>query len=377
MADRWTILAVPLVCLTLLGSLLVHWPTLLNTFQRPKPLSNPRPKLKSTISFNIANMPTIESTIPVNVTTTTVLIWYWAFGFNQGISPNVCKERFGIPNCMLSDDRSLFPKADFIIFHNRELITGQQRLPLQLPRPPNQGWVWFSIESPPHNGNLRPFAGMFNYTMSYRRDADFFMPYGWLAPRLVGPGMTVEDFIPKEKSHLACWIVSNYADHHRRTQVYNRLKQVINVEVYGGGAVNGRRVASEDLLPTISHCYFYLAFENSEFQDYITEKLWKNAFIGGAVPVVLGPPRKNYEAMIPKDSFIHVDDFESEEELGQFLKQLAGDRERYTSYFKWKLNYTVTQTSNWLVEPECRICTKLTTLQRPKVYRDLQSWEWK
>ncbi len=47
--------------------------------------------------------------------------------------------------------------------------------------------------------------------------------------------------------------------------------------------------------------------------------------------------------------------------------KLAGDRERYALYFKWKLNYTVASTSNWLVESQCRICTKLTTLQRPKV----------
>ncbi|XP_063064993.1 alpha-(1,3)-fucosyltransferase 7-like [Engraulis encrasicolus] len=351
---RWTILGVFLVCLTLVGSLLVYWPSLLNTFHKPKQT---------------------QSSSPVNVTKTTVLIWYWAFGFNQGIGGTVCKDRFGIPNCILSADRSLFSKADFIVFHNRELINGQQRLPLHLPRPQNQGWVWFSIESPAHNGNLRPFAGKFNYTMSYRRDADFFMPYGWLAPHNVGPGMTVHDFIPKDKSHLACWIVSNYAAHHRRTRVYNRLKQVIKVEVYGG-AVH-RRLDGKDKLPTISHCYFYLAFENSEFQDYITEKLWSNALQGGAVPVVLGPSRRNYEAMIPKDSFIHVDDFRSVEELGQFLKQVAGDRQRYASYFKCKLNYTVAHTSNWLVEPQCRICTKINTLQRPKVYTDLQSWEYK
>ncbi|KAL2086833.1 hypothetical protein ACEWY4_017892 [Coilia grayii] len=138
-----------------------------------------------------------------------------------------------------------------------------------------------------------------------------------------------------------------------------------------------RRLPSQDLLPTISHCYFYLSFENSIFQDYITEKLWENAFSGGAVPVVLGPPRKNYEAMIPKDSFIHVDDFSSIEELGEFLKKLAGDKERYATYFNWKLNYTVMTSSNWLVEPPCQICTKLTTLQTPKVYRDLQAWELK
>ncbi|KAL2097125.1 hypothetical protein ACEWY4_006332 [Coilia grayii] len=349
-----TILAVLLVCLIIFGSLLVQWSSIMNTFQRPK---------------------LAKSDVPVNITSTTILVWYWAFGFLQSLHGNVCKDRYGIPNCILSDDRSLFPQADFVIFHNRGLINGQQSLPLHLPRPHKQRWVWFSMESPAHNGNLKPFAGQFNYTMSYRRDADFFAPYGWLEPHNVGTGTTVDDFIPTEKSSLACWVVSNFQSNHRRTLIYNKLKKVIPVDVYGG-AVH-RRLPKKDLLSTISHCYFYLAFENSIFKDYISEKLWNNAFGGAAVPVVVGPPRKNYEAMIPKDSFIHVDDFSSIEELGEFLKKLAGDRERYATYFTWRLNYTVVTYSNWMVEPYCQICTKLTTLQTPKVYWDLQAWEWK
>ncbi|KAL2082083.1 hypothetical protein ACEWY4_021901 [Coilia grayii] len=356
---RRTILAVLLVCLTLFGSLLVQWPSMWNTFLRPK-------LAKSDVPVNNA---------AVNITNTTILVWYWAFGATQILRGNVCKDRYGIPNCILSDDRSLFPQADFVIFHNRELITGRQTLPLNLTRPHKQRWVWFSKESPANNGNLKPFAGQFNYTMFYRHDADFCTPYGWLEPHSVRTGMTVEDFIPKNKSSLACWIVSNFKAKYERTLIYNKLKKVIPVDLYGG-AVH-RRLPTKALLPTISHCYFYLTFENSIFEDYITEKLWRNAFGGGAVPVVLGPPRKNYEAMIPKDSFIHVDDFSSIEELGEFLKKLAGDRERYATYFKWKLNYTVVRHSNWLLEPYCQICTKLTTLQTPKVYWDLQAWEWK
>ncbi|XP_063078662.1 alpha-(1,3)-fucosyltransferase 7-like [Engraulis encrasicolus] len=352
---RRTILWVSLLCLTVtvVGNLLVYWPSLLNTFHAPKQTN---------------------ASIPVNVTNTTILIFNWAFWKKKDIRGNVCKDRFGIPNCILSDKRSLFSKADFVIFHNREVVLGQQNLPLHLHRPKNQGWVWFSLEPPMFNYNLTPLAGKFNYTMSYRRDADFFVPHGRLAPRQVAPGMTVEDVMPKvQKSHLACWIVSNSAPHSRRTAVYNRLIKVINVTVYG---LHHTPLSRRETLPTISRCYFYLAFENSEFLDYITEKLWTNALQGGAVPVVLGPSRQNYEAMIPKDSFIHVNDFSSVEELGQFLKQLARDRERYASYFKWKLNYTVvfSDWDAWLVEAPCRICTKLTTLQRPKVYRDLQSW---
>lgn len=72
-----------------------------------------------------------------------------------------------IPKCTLVEDRSMFSHADFVIFQNCELIQGQQRLPTHLTWPQNQGWVWLlnsrkaeSVESPAHNGNVKPFNGL-------------------------------------------------------------------------------------------------------------------------------------------------------------------------------------------------------------------------
>ncbi|XP_041932207.1 alpha-(1,3)-fucosyltransferase 7-like [Alosa sapidissima] len=359
-SHRCTLLAAFLVCLTFFVSFwLIQWPSLLNGLHC-------KMKMTSRIETEVINM-------NINAKNTTVLVWYWPFGKKSSVDDNVCWERFGIPNCKLVDDRSMFSQADFVVFHNRELIQGQQRLPVDQTRPQRQKWVWFSLESPAHNGNVKPFDGHFNCTMSYRLDADVYTPYGSMVPQDFGTGLTVEDFIPKNKSSMACWVVSNYAAHHKRTAVYNRLKTIIPVNVYGG-AVN-KRLDGNVLLPTISRCYFYLSFENSIFKDYITEKLWYNGFMGGAVPVVLGPPREQYEAVAPKDSFIHVDDFPSLEELGKFLKSLAEDKERYASYFNWKLNYTVKRFGDWR-EEFCKICPKVSSLQKHKVYEDFHNWEW-
>ncbi|XP_015259536.1 PREDICTED: alpha-(1,3)-fucosyltransferase 7-like [Cyprinodon variegatus] len=300
----------------------------------------------------------------------TILIWYWPFGSTFSLKGDVCWDLYKIPNCKLVDQRSLFPSADVVVFHNRELIAGTQRLPTELQRPGGQRWAWMSLESPAHNGNLHKFANIFNLTVSYRRDADVHTPYGELLP-LESEGNLVNDS-HINKTSLVCWVVSNYMNHHKRTQVYRELSATVPVNVYGSW--NKKLLSSADLLPTISRCYFYLAFENSQAKDYITEKLWYNAYQGGAVPVVLGPPISDYKAVAPDHSFIHVDEFPSVQELGKHLQRLAKDRKQYEEYFTWKRNQRVKVHGDWR-EMLCKICLQYNSLPQHKVYSDLEAWD--
>ncbi|KAJ8395868.1 hypothetical protein AAFF_G00027510 [Aldrovandia affinis] len=296
----------------------------------------------------------------------TILLWHWPFGRSYSLAGNVCQEAYQITGCLLIDNRSAFPLADVVVFHHHELKHGQAHLPLHLPRPPTQKWVWLSLEPPTSNGLLAAYDGVFNWTMTYRRDSDIFMPYGKLVPR------AASDYtIPGNKSYLACWVVSNYRPQHERSKVYQRLKRAMEVQVYGHWV--RRRLSNSKLLPTISHCFFYLAFENSLFTDYVTEKLWRNSFQAGTVPVVLGSPRCNYEALVPADSFIHVDDFGSAEEMATFLRQLAVDKERYASYFEWHQHHDVKLYSDWR-ERLCHICHQYHSLPSNKVYHNLDHW---
>ena len=43
--------------------------------------------------------------------------------------------------------------------------------------------------------------------------------------------------------------------------------------------------------------------------------MFENALLAGSVPIVSGPTRADYELLVPKSSFIHVDDYETVEEL--------------------------------------------------------------
>ncbi|XP_030623819.1 alpha-(1,3)-fucosyltransferase 7 [Chanos chanos] len=295
----------------------------------------------------------------------TVLFWHWPYGQSYSLEGDVCWEKYGISHCQLVDNRSLYNNSDFVVFHHHELKLRREKLPTHLPRPPTQRWIWLSLEAPENCGDLRPLGGYFNLKMSYRRDADITIPYGKVIERGEDP---IDFSIPKNKSILACWVVSNYQYQHKRTAVYEKLKKVIPVTVYGHAM--RKPLTKSSLIPTISKCYFYLAFENTESADYITEKLWRNSFQAGAVPVVLGPPPSHYEAVAPPHSFIHVDTFSSVETLGKFLENLAKDKENYESYFEWHKNYKVKLYTDWR-ERLCTICTVYDRLPQNKVYQTL------
>ncbi|XP_059214669.1 alpha-(1,3)-fucosyltransferase 7 [Centropristis striata] len=299
----------------------------------------------------------------------TILLWYWPFGRSFTLKSDLCLDLYRIPHCRLVDDRSLFPSADVVVFHHRELVTGRQKLPLDLQRPQGQRWAWMSLEGPVHNGHMHRYANIFNMTITYRRDADITIPYGQRLPK-EAEGHLAEE-VPLNKSFLVCWVVSNYRSRHKRSKVFKELNATVPVKVYGRWTK--ARLTSSALLPTISRCYFYLAFENSVAKDYITEKLWRNAYQGGAVPVVLGPPLEDYKAVAPPNSFIHVDDFASITDLGNYLQQLSEDKKHYSEYFNWKHEWKVKLYTDWR-ERLCNICSQYNSLPQEQVYSDLDAW---
>ncbi|XP_051268091.1 alpha-(1,3)-fucosyltransferase 7 [Dicentrarchus labrax] len=299
----------------------------------------------------------------------TILLWYWPFNRPFSLRGDVCWDLYRIPGCRLVDQRSLFPSADVVVFHNRELVIGHQKLPFDLPRPQGQRWAWMSLEAPLYNGNLRNYGHIFNMTITYRRDADITVPYGELLPKVTEEHLQEDS--PLNKTSLVCWVVSNYRSQHKRSQVYKQLNATVPVKVYGRWTK--RPLPSKALLPTISRCYFYLAFENSVGKDYITEKLWRNAYLSGAVPVVLGPPLSDYKAVAPPNSLIHVDEFASVKDLGKYLQQLAMDKKRYNEYFTWKHQWKVKLYTDWR-ERLCKICSQYNSLPQQKVYSDLEAW---
>ncbi|KAG8136988.1 hypothetical protein E2320_005536 [Naja naja] len=295
-------------------------------------------------------------------TTVTVVVWWAPFG--HGVASNCWQ--FNISACRLSSNHSLQPEAHAVVFHHRDLQWhGLGQLPQK--RPPEQRWVWMNMESPTHTTGLRNLGGLFNWTMSYRADSDVFIPYGYLKLR---PEPLVQFTLPK-KTKLVAWVISNWNEGHARVRYYHQLKKYLPIDIYGSHRLS---LKDNNVIKTVSEYKFYLAFENSQHQDYITEKLWRNAFESWTVPIVLGPPRANYERFIPSDAFIHADDFSDPMELAVYLKFLDKNKNMYRKHFAWRKQYDVRVSSFWS-EHCCKVCKVIREVgKQPKTIQDLAKW---
>ncbi len=148
------------------------------------------------------------------------------------------------------------------------------------------------------------------------------------------------------------WFVSNCNTHSRREDYVNKLslQKDIHIDIYG----NCKSIYHSHIIPiqcqkgtpnctekTLSNYRFYLSFENSKCNTYITEKYWIQGLNGHAVPIVLGAKKEQYQRIAVPNSYIHVDDFQTIEDLAKELHRLNTNDTEYVKYLQWTQLYDV------------------------------------
>ena len=144
-----------------------------------------------------------------------------------------------------------------------------------------QLWGMFMLESPITLA-LDMSLPKVNFTVTYRSDSTIVEPYGRFVTfenSTVLPEHSKINYA-RGKSKLVAVFVSNCFPSNKRDHYIRELQQHIDVHVYGYcGNYTCDRNDRDGCFNMLKKDYkFYLAFENANCRDYITEKMYWNAF---------------------------------------------------------------------------------------------------
>ena len=272
--------------------------------------------------------------------------------------------------CEYTYDHSLYNSSDVVVLYTR-LVRRRHNMPSFRDR--RQHWVRFLRESPIRfRLRWQPYETWFNWTITYSMDGDVVLPYGMCLPsrdKVARDPSSITDIIrrvygksaestpwetpgrphqytphdhAKGRTRLVLWAVGHCATPSRRENYVAELRRHIDVDIFGKCVNNSicRGHVKSGCMDDVYKTYkFYLAFENSLCNDYITEKVWTRLQIG-IVPVVLGGA--DYKTHLPPHSYIDVKDYSSPKELANYLHTLNNNDILYNEYFAWKQNYSCT-----------------------------------
>jgi len=217
--------------------------------------------------------------------------------------------------------------------------------------------------------------------MTYRSDSDIPQPYGKIQRRLLKQRNPEEQCnkLQSNRSKLVAWTVSNCSPKLDRNKVAEGLANLLPVDVYGRCG-QYQCPWKKTFLTHVCQKHqekmykFYLAFENSLCEEYVTEKFF-NTLKSDMVPVVYG--LGDYASIAPPKSFINVRDFKTIKELADYLLWLDRNPKEYAKYFEWKEYFEVIEFARLNIW--CDVCEKVTKERdtgwpEKKTWGDLRAW---
>lgn len=200
-----------------------------------------------------------------------ILMWS-GIGDLKGGRTRFLEDKCEVDTCHVTDNAALIEKVDAVVFNFDPVY-------YTWTRPPNQIWILWMLESPLHTATLKDMKAQINWTATYRADSTIVTPY----EKFVSykdkslPPAAPRDYAAG-KSKAVAWFVSNCGARNKRLEYAEELAKFIQVDIYGAcGPYKCSRMDQDACLDVLRRDYkFYLAFENSNCDYYITEKFFWN-----------------------------------------------------------------------------------------------------
>ena len=233
--------------------------------------------------------------------------------------------------------------------------------------------------------------------MTYRQDSDIVHDYGrYIARNLshtIRDHQAIDFYLSSKdnrstfdsnvefhnRKNKIVWFVSNCHTRAKRHDIAEQISKSFPVDQYGQCShlkKNENRLSSDDFERTLFEYKFYLAFENANCRDYISEKAFYNALAHGSIPVVFGSNVENYRSILPPHSFVHVEQYENVEDVTSELSRISEDLKVFESYHEWRVDYRlIAWPSNYFLDDRfCDLCIKLYEDGKQKSYGNFSQW---
>ncbi|XP_008805273.2 glycoprotein 3-alpha-L-fucosyltransferase A-like isoform X2 [Phoenix dactylifera] len=171
----------------------------------------------------------------------------------------------------------------------------------------------------------------------------------------------------KTEDALAAAFISNCGARNFRLQALERLEK-LDIKIDSYGSCHRNRDGEVDKIKALKHYKFSLAFENSNEEDYVTEKFFQS-LVAGAVPVVVGAP--NIQDFAPSSgSVLHIKKLDDVASVAKTIKYLASHPDAYNKSVSWKYDGPSDSFKALMdmaaVHSSCRLCIHLATKIREK-----------
>ncbi|CAG8612992.1 5532_t:CDS:1 [Paraglomus occultum] len=286
------------------------------------------------------------------------LFWY----SHKGDQRATCKNG---QSYRVHSNYTLWRETD-VIYMNYPFFFKEEKAPFfhtthMPPRRSNQAWwMYFSDEGLEYYSfvGLDTLRNMFDLTMGAPGNIfDILKPTYPINDTSLFYDTHVK-FGNKRDDVLFAWMAGNCKSANKREDYVLELMNYVTVHSYGDclhnqdtpdeilkkyGLEKGKAPAYwadnmyEVKRDILSPYKFILAFENSNCEGYVTEKVY-DALLVDAIPIYMGA--SDIDDYVPPGSVIKVTDYGSMRALIGHTKQIANNKTLYESYFAWKRDKT-------------------------------------
>ncbi|CAF1103080.1 unnamed protein product [Adineta steineri] len=281
-------------------------------------------------------------------------------------------------NCRYTCNRKWSNIADVLLMHRSDIKFDQ------LPKERNSNQIWLFWHDEPGGVSKQAISYQFNWTISYRLNAEASIgAYGLTVLR--NKPLSSKEFNSyineqfRNRQPNAIWFVSN-CQPKARLNFYLKFRLYYPlIKIYGQcvskNNSNQCHRNSQCEISELTKNKFYFAFESQSCRDYVTEKFWRSLAFG-IIPIVFGPrDKQSLERIAPPNSFIYTDDFTSMYDLAEYLNEIDRNQTLFREFHRWRQFYEIYYQPDDIEQYRfCELCYRLNTNHQRIYYQNINEY---